>query len=409
MRMTRRLAVFVLFTAAYFMSYFFRSANAVIAPDLAREMGLSAANLGLMTSLFFAAFAAVQLPIGIGLDRWGPRWVTPAFLAIGVVGSLIFAVAPSFTVLAIGRALIGVGMAGVLMGAMKSFSQWFPAERFATTSGLLVGIGSLGALIAATPLAWINSLLGWRSVFVMGAGLTALVALAIVLWARNTPPGVPWPGGAAQQGSLRTVFRDARFWRIAPLVFFLSGILQGFQGLWAGPYLFDVYHLSKIEAGNILLLLSIGATIGYTTSGWLADRFGITRVILGVSLLFILSQYGLALHPALPLVNGLYVLFGLTGGFNVMLTAQTRQIFPLHITGKAVTAANLFAIGGVFVLQWLMGVIVNLFPADAGGHYPPQAHSAALLFTATGTLLAFLWYLPMAQKNIVGLAESKRS
>jgi MFS family permease len=400
MRMTRRLAVFVLFTAAYFMSYFFRSANAVIAPDLMREMGLSAANLGLMTSLFFAAFAAVQIPIGIGLDRWGPRGVTPAFLLIGVVGSLVFAVAPSFMVLTLGRALIGVGMAGVLMGAMKSFSQWFPAERFATASGLLVGIGSLGALLAATPLAWINAVLGWRSVFVVGAGLTALVALSIMLWARNTPPGVPWLGATTQQGSLRTVFSDARFWRIAPLVFFLSGILQGFQGLWAGPYLFDVQHLSKVEAGNVLLLLSIGATVGYTTSGWLADRFGITRVIVVVSVLFIASQYGLALHPALGVVRLLYVLFGLTGGFNVMLTAQTRQIFPLSITGKAVTGANLFAIGGVFVLQWLMGLIINRFPVDATGRYPPQAHTAALLFTATGTLLALLWYLPMTRRTV---------
>lgn len=397
--MNRRLTVFVLFTAAYFVSYFFRSANAVIAPDLSRELGLSAADLGLMTSLFFASFAAIQLPIGIGLDRWGPRWVTPLLLFVGVSGSLLFAGAPTFARLALGRALIGVGMAGVLMGAMKSFSQWFPVERFATASGLLVGIGSLGALVAATPLAWFNSVAGWRAVFVLGAGLTAAVAAAILLWARNTPPGVSWPGSRAGQGTLGTVFAEQRFWRIVPLVFFISGILQGFQGLWAGPYLFDVYQLDKIAAGNVLLCLSVGATLGYTLSGWLADRFGISRVIAVISVLFVSSQYLLALRLPLTWVYPLYLLFGLTGGFNVMLTAQTRLIFPVSMTGKAVTAANLFAIGGVFVLQWLMGLIINRFAADAAGHYPPQAHSAALFFTATGTLLAFLWYLPMVQQN----------
>lgn len=397
--MTRRLAVFVLFTAAYFVSYFFRSANAVIAPDLSREMSLSAADLGLMTSLFFASFAAIQIPIGIGLDRWGPRWVTPALLCIGVIGSLVFASAPSFAVLALGRALIGIGMAGVLMGAMKSFSQWFPADRFATASGLLVGIGSLGALLAATPLAWFNSVQGWRAIFLIGAGLTALVATAIVAWVRNTPPGVAWPGTTAGQGDLHTVFSNRQLWRIIPLVFFVSGILQGFQGLWAGPYLFDVYQLDKIAAGNILLLLSIGATVGYTGSGWLVDRLGTGRVMVAVSALFALSQYLLALRPPLAWVYLLYILFGVTGGFNVMLTAQTRQIFPLHMTGKAVTAANLFAIGGVFVLQWLMGLIINQFAADGAGHYPPQAHSAALFFTATGTLIALLWYLPLVKRK----------
>ena len=196
-----RAAVFGLFTAAYFMSYFYRSANAVIAPDLASEMALDAAQLGLMTSLFFAAFAAVQIPLGIGLDRWGPRWVTPGLMFVGVGGSLVFAVAPSFGVLALGRALIGMGMAGVLMGSMKIFSQWFPARRFATVSGLLVGIGSVGALVAATPLALLNAVRLAFGLF-FGAALTALIAAAIMLWTRNAPPG-RWTGGQRVRAAWR--------------------------------------------------------------------------------------------------------------------------------------------------------------------------------------------------------------
>lgn len=396
--MNRHFTIFVLFTAAYFMSYFFRSANAVIAPTLVREMGLSAADLGLMTSLFFATFAAVQTPVGVGLDRWGPRWVTPLLMLVGVVGALIFAVAPSFPVLALGRALIGMGMAGVLMGSLKIFSQWFSAERFATVSGLLVGIGALGSLTAATPLAWLAAQIGWRNIFVTGALLTAFFATAIMIWARNTPPGVAWTGGSNNAGSLMDIFRKPQVWRITPLIFFLAGGLMGFHGLWAGPYLFDVYGLSPIAGGNILLWLGVGVTIGYGASGWLADQFGLGRILAIGSLLFTLCLFGLALLPPLSVVVVLYVIFGITGGFNVMLMAQARQLFPLAMTGKAVSAVNMFGIGGTFILQWVMGLIINRFPADAAGHYPPQAYTTSLLFLAIGSLLAYLWYLPLTRK-----------
>jgi predicted MFS family arabinose efflux permease len=396
--MTRQFTIFVLFTSAMFLSYFFRSANAVIAPDLSAEMGLDAAQLGLMTSLFFGAFAAMQIPLGIGLDRWGPRWVTPGLMLAAVVGALVYANAGSFGVLALGRALIGMGMAGVLMGSLTIFSQWFSARRYATVSGLLVGLGSLGALAAATPLAWLNHTLGWRAVFVAGAIATACCAAAIMLWARNTPPGVPWRGGQGSRGGLRVIFADLRFWRIAPLTFFLAGMVLGFQALWAGPYLFDVLGLSPIDGGNVLLLLGIGTTLGYSMSGWLADRFGIARMTVVAGALFAASQLALAAQPPLIWVTLLYLIFGFTGGYNVMMMAQTRRLFPLNMTGQAVTAANLFAIGGTFLLQWWMGLIIGAFPATAG-HYPPIAYSTALLLTAVGTLATLLWYAPLAREQ----------
>ena len=403
--MTSRVRVFVLFTAAYFMSYFYRSTNAVIAPDLVADVGLNAAQLGLMTSLFFAAFAAMQIPLGIGLDRWGPRWVTPLLMLATVAGSLVFAAATAFGGLALGRALIGAGMAGVLMGSLKMFSQWFPARRFATVSGLLVGIGSFGALFAATPLAWLNATIGWRNVFLVGAVVTALFAAAIMLWTRNTPPGVTWTGDSAQQGSLRDVAGDARIWRIIPLTFFLAGTLMSFQGLWAGPYLFDIYGLNDIGAGNVLLALGVGTTLGFGGSGWACDRFGLARTMATVSAVFIASQFALALRPPLTVVTVLYFIFGLTGGFNVMMMAQARTLFPLAMTGKAVTFVNLFGIGGTFILQWVIGLIIGLYPVDAAGHYPPVAYTTVLLMTATGALLSLLWYVPLARGVVAAAAD----
>ncbi len=397
--MSARARVFWLFTSAYFLSYFYRSANAVIAPDLSAEMALGAGQLGLMTSLFFATFALAQLPLGVALDRWGPRWVTPGLMLVGAAGSAAFALAPGFGALALGRGLIGVGMAGVLMGSLKAFSRWYPAERFATVSGLLVGIGSTGAMIAATPLAWLNSAVGWRTVFVLVGAATVLIALAISTWTRSAPDGAPAPVHDAEAGHLGAVFADLRFWRMAPLAFFMAGTLLGFQGLWAGPYLFDVLHLDAIAAGNVLLMMGVGVTCGFVASGWLADRFGLPRTVALMAVLFVAAQAGLALRPPLAMVAGLYLAFGFSGAFNIMLLAHARHAFPAAITGQAVTAVNLFGIGGTFVLQWAMGLIIGTWNADAAGHYPPEAYTAVLACTAVGAALTLLWYLPLARRT----------
>jgi nitrate/nitrite transporter NarK len=393
--MKRAYSIFGLFVGAYFLSYFFRTANAVIAPDLARDLDLAADQLGLMTSLFFASFAAIQLPLGLGLDRWGPRWVTPGLMLVGALGSLLFGLGESFVVVALGRALIGVGMGGILMGALRAFGEWFPPQRFATISGVFVGVGSLGALAAATPLAWLNDTWGWRTIFVGGAVLTAVSAVSVMLFTRNTPPGVPWRSSAGGTGGLGQIFRDLRYWRLVPLNAALNGTLLALQGLWAGPYLYDAYGLQAIEVGSLLLLLSIGATIGYTVSGWLADRFGMSRVIAVMSTIFVLSQVALALRPTTALLPVLLPVLGLCGAANVAVLAQARQIFPPALSGRALTAVNLFGFSGAFALQWLMGLVISRFPPTATGAYPPVAYSAALALTAALSLIALLWYIPL--------------
>lgn len=393
------LRIFGLFAAAYFLSYFYRSVNAIIAPDISRELSLSASQLGLMTSLFFAAYAAAQIPIGISLDRWGSRFVVPGLMMLSAAGSLVFATAQSLLTLSIGRALIGVGMASILMGSLKVFSLWFPPNRFATAAGMLMGIGSCGALAAATPLAWLSESAGWRAAFGWGALLIALSAVSITLWTRNTPPGTPWPREEATSRGLFAVFLNLNFWRIALMSFFIVGGLLGIQSLWAGPYLFDAVGLSKIAVGNMLSLLALGVAAGYATFGWLADRFGLAQVALAGSGVFVLCQLALALGAPAALVPFVYVLFGLSGGTSTVLLAHARLIFPPQMTGRVVSAVNLFGITGVFVLQWLIGLVVDRFPIDAAGHYPPRAYTAAFLITTAGALLALIWYLPLAWRS----------
>jgi predicted MFS family arabinose efflux permease len=403
----RRTFIFLLFTSAYFLSQFFRSTNAVIAPNLAQDLTLTASQLGLMTSLFFAVFALAQIPLGIGLDRWGPRWMTSGTMLAAVAGSLLFAVAQNFGMAAAARALLGLGMAGVLIGGLKTFSQWYPAERFATATGLLTGIGSLGALVAATPLAWMNVAFGWRMVFVAGAFLIALSAASIAIWARNTPPGVTWSSQRQSENQIHRIVRKDIFWRIALLMGIHGGITGAYRTLWAGPYLYDMYVMDEITVGNFLLLMSVGTIVGFIATGWIVDRFGLMWSAVGLGLLLLISLIVLALRPEHAVLAPMYLVFGLTSGLGVVLVGHARRVFPSRWTGQVLSLVNLAAFGGIFLFQWGSGVLIDRFPIDPAGHYSSQAYTTMLAISALAYLAAFLWYLPTTRPTALATQQTE--
>ncbi len=403
-----RWTVVAVFLIAYWLSFFYRSTNAVIADDLARDVGLGASSLGLMTSLFFLVFAAVQLPLGSALDRYGARFVTPALLLAAVAGSLAFATASDFGGLALGRALIGLGMAGVLMGALKAFASWFDPRAFATVSSVFVGIGSLGALAAATPLAWLASTIGWRGVFGWGALVVLLAAIAIAVVAREpvrarTREPAHAPGSTAAtrpRAGFGQVFRDDAFWRLALLTFAVTGGLFAWQGLWAGPFLTQGLGLDVLRAGNVLLALGAGITAGFLSSGVAAARLGVERTLaLGATAFLATLVAWLLVTPAwpLPLLVVLAAFMGLTGASNVLNYAAARDAFP-HMPGRAVTAVNLFGIGGGALLQWGLGAVIGAYPTEAGGH-DATAFRAALAVTALLVAIALARYAPLTRRS----------
>jgi len=389
-RVLRASSIFAIWLFAYLLSYFYRSANAVIASDLRADVGLSNEQLGFMTSLFYLAFAVTQLPLGAALDRWGPRLVTPSLLLVGAAGSLLFALGESYLVLSVARALLGVGFAGVLMGAMKAFSSWFPSARFATVSGVLVGIGSSGALLAGTPLAWLAGELGWRAVFLWGAAIVALAAVVIVVGGRNAPPNIAWRARGAAGAGIDTIVRDHRFWRIAFLNLATVGATFAVQGLWGGPYLTDLYAFSDLQVGNALVALGIGVVAGNLACGWLADGFGRGSVVVMSATVFVAMQVLLAIAlPAAP-VAVIYLVFGLSSAYFVVLAAEVRAIFPLNLTGRALTGVNFFGMAGAMVVQWLMGVVIGAGDGVAG-------YRVAFMATAALSTVAVLAYLPMVR------------
>ncbi len=416
----RRVIIFAAFVTAYFLSQFLRQANAVIATDIVSEFGLTAGQLGLMTSLFYLAFAAVQLPLGGLLDHHGPRAVTPLIMLIAVPGCLLFASAQNFPALSAGRALVGLGMSGVLMGAYVAFGAWFPTERFSTLAGLMMGLGSLGGLGAAAPLAWLNDAVGWRTVFYVAAGLVLLSAGAVAIWARDphrrptqtkpheakpqvdtTPPDTPMqPSHTPNHPSnLGTVLRSGDFWRIALMFFWMPGIMLAIQGLWAGPFLHDVLGLSSLRIGAHLMLIPIGAVLGNLVSGFLGDRLGPGRVVYVAAACFFATQIGfmgVTLWPQEAAVPVIYFMFGYTAGHQVLLLAHARQVFPYNVIGRALTAVNMFGFLGATALQWSMGSVIGSFARNTAGNYPPEAYLAAFGVAAGGLILTLLWYTPLA-------------
>lgn len=409
--LTRSWSIFAIWLFAYLHSYFYRSANAVIAADLQADIGLNSEQLGLMSSVFYLAFALVQLPLGAALDRWGPRLVTPALMLVGAAGSLLFALGESYLMLTIARALLGVGFAGVLMGALKAFAAWFPSNRFATVSSLFIGVGACGALLAGTPLAWLAGEVGWRAIFAGGAGFVTVAGLAIAVATRSAPRSSAAPRQArgsaparqvaharpaqgAANGGFGLIVRDHRFWRIAFVNFSSLGVVLAVQGLWGAPYLSVVYGLGDLQVGNALVVMGIGVIIGNLACGWLCDRFGRGVVVITGASVFLTSQALLALAPSGLPIGLTYLAFGLFSAYFVALVDEVRTVFPPHLTGRAMTGLNFFGMTGAMFFQWLMGVIIE---ASSGGADATAGYRLAFLMTTAMGALALLLYVPVAR------------
>jgi MFS family permease len=382
-------ALFFVFATGYFLAYFLRSANAVLAPSLQLEVGLSPADLGFMTGALFGAYAAAQFPVGLALDRWGPRWVAASLMLVGALGCILFAVGTTFLSLTVARVLLGVGTGSVLLAGLKAFSLWFPPTRYATVSGIYFATGSLGAFAAATPLALLEGAIGWRAAFLVAAALVTAAALLIAL--RSPSVGRRTADAPAPTASEPKAGATGDVLRLMLMTFFFTGPTLAFQTLWAGPLLFEVHGFDSVAAGNLLLLMSIGVTAGYAASGALADRFGLFEMTSAGAIAFVVMQLVLATHYA-PILPAAFVLFGFTGGHCVLILANGRRLLGAARSGRATGAVNAAGIGGVFIAQWAIGIVVGAVAE------PADAYRWALGATAALTLVAWLVYLPVGRR-----------
>jgi predicted MFS family arabinose efflux permease len=363
------LPMYFAFAAGYLMSYFFRSVNAVISPDLTRELALTPASLGLLTSAYFIAFAAVQLPAGMLLDRYGPRRVEPMLLAVAGTGALFFALADGVPGLLAARALIGAGSGVCLMAPLTGIAAWYPSEKRASLGGWMMVAGGVGALIATTPLEFALRFSSWRMVF----AALALVTYAVAAWIWLKVPDIAkheeTAGLAAQWAGVKAVFSHPRLWWIAPLGAIAMGAFMAIQGLWAVPWLMEVSGYDRALAARHLLLTGVTIVAGYILIGLFASRLArrgvLPRHLFAAGFALNAAAFA-AIFAGLPGTYLWWSLYGLGAAVNVLTFTVLNDGFATELTGRANTAVNLIMFTGSFAAQSGIGLVVEAARAMQG-------------------------------------------
>ncbi|MDA9451125.1 MFS transporter [Bradyrhizobium sp. CCBAU 21360] len=391
----RRIArVFLPFVAGYYLSYLFRTINALMASHLSSDTGVGAADLGLLTAVYFLVFAVAQIPIGILLDRFGPRRVQSILLLLAAAGAGLFAISTDFLSLLIARAMIGLGVAAALTAGLKSIVLWFPRERVALLNGYMVMLGSLGAVTATVPLEYLLAWMGWRQLFEVLAAATGATAILIytVVPERGIVP-------STARVTLSSVFSDRRFWRMAPLSATCIGSSWSLQGLWASPWLIDVEGFDRDSLVRQLFIMSIvlsggawlfGMAVHYTKR----RGIGAEAILAMVAVLFIAAELALILRAPLPSIWPWSVV-AIVGTATVVSFAVIADYFPPELAGRANGALNVLHFGWAFLAQYVTGLILEQWSAN-DGHRPIQAYQVAFglnvaLQIATFVLFALPW------------------
>ena len=393
--------LFLPFAGAYFLSYHFRTANAVVGPVLSNELPLGASDLGLLTSAYFLAFGLAQLPLGVLLDRFGPRRVESALLIIAAAGAALFACSNDIETLTIARGMIGLGVSACLMASLKSFSQWFPPERQASLTGWIMTSGTLGALAASAPLDAALQIAGWREVFFVLSGLTLLMSCWIFF-------GVPDRADAARHEHLSDqiagiwrVLGSREFWRFAPLCSFLVGGFMAVQSLWSSAWMIHVNGFSRSLAADHLAAMSMAMIVSYALIGLLSTGLARRRImpiyLLGSGLMLALLTLLLIITEAVEQHYLLWIAYGVFSSCGTLVYSSAATRFPIALSGRVTTSLNLLVFAGAFSLQWGLGILIEAL--QASGHSDIFAHRSAFVLLFTLQAASLIWLLVSSRKR----------
>ena len=377
----KRWIIFLLACLLFVLSQFYRASVAVISPELIDELALDTTQISLISAAFFYAFALMQIPISMYLDGIGPRISMTLLSLVAVAGSVLFGLGHSVPALVAGRVLMGFGMACNLMGTLKLITLWFSPRYFATLSALVVSTGTLGNLMAATPLVLLAQSMGWRNAFLVMAAVNLVLGVIFFAVVRDRPrvPLVPdMPDAVSTRlgdifRSLAALFREKDYWIISMGTFCRYGIFAAVQALWAGPFLIEVLGVAPVSAGNLLVLTSIGIVVGSPVFGWFSDTVFAHRkgvVVCGLAgmaaVLLILTR--LTPGTGMAVLSVLFFSFGFFGSAGGIMYAHIKERMPAERAGAAMTGINFFTMIGVAVfLQGLGNMMKYLHPGDSMG------------------------------------------
>ena len=387
---TGTVGLLAVLAAAFTVSQFYRTAPAVIGPELRSGLALSPAELGLAAGAFFIAFSLMHVPIGVLLDRYGPRRVMAAMLTIAGAGAALFSQAGGAAGLVAAQLLIGAGCSAMFVGGLVVVSQRFPPARFGGLAALLTSVSGIGMILSGTPFAALTEAVGWRTGFLIAAAVSLVLALVIF---RAVPrrgerlPEQPAESFLRSVLDLSRIFRHAPVWGVIALAMVAYPSIIALRGFWGGPYLADVHGADTIERGDILLVMSVATMVGAGLYA-LFER----RTTLRMPFIYLaagtssLGFWILALAPLSSSVQAALV-FVLIGAFNfgsILLLAIARDMFPDRLTGRAITSVNFTSFMGAGLMQVVPGIALGLWLA-VDGHPPAEAYR--VVFAGIGAVL----------------------
>ncbi|MFH1152856.1 MAG: MFS transporter [Pseudomonadota bacterium] len=401
---TYRWLIFVLLGFSYVLVYFHRLCPAVLAVDLMRDLNATGTLTGLLGAAYFYPYALMQIPAGLLSDSWGARKTITLFFVVAFTGSVILGMSTTVVVAITGRTLVGIGVAMLFVPTMKILAEWFHKREFSLMTGILMAMGGIGSLTAATPLVLVSARIGWRNSFILVGLFTLFLAVLVWIFVRNRPSEFGWPSPAEPSSGpgksislgrgVNMVLANPGFWPLAVWFFFDLGIFFSLGGLWGGPFLTQVYGLTKAEGGHILSMISVGMVVGSPVLSLLSDRVFQGRkpvLVLASGVMIVLTGVLYWFTDTIP-VAGLYGIFLVMGIFGSAIVVigftANKELFPLEIAGTATGLINLFPFAGGAVFQPVLGHVLERFGRTGSG-FSLAGYKAVMLCLLVSAAVAF--------------------
>ena len=393
----------------YMISQFFRNSIGVIGPDLARDFDLRAGDLSWLSSIFFFAFAAAQIPVGVAIDRFGPRAVMLVTAALTLIGAAVFAFAPNYAGLLTGRALLGLGCSSFYMGSLTIYAREFAPSRFGQLTGMQLGAGSVGTLVATAPLAWAAQAWGWRGAFWGVAAISAVMTVLVLLFVHESAEARASRAARSETlgQSLNGVGRAMRapeFWTLFYMQLTVYSPFAAVLGLWAAPWLAQVHGVPPEGRGRLLFVMALAQIVGLFFWGGLDRPMRSYKRPALIAIAGSITVMGVAALVDVP-AGWLMVYFAAFGFFTAgspLITAHGKNLFPAELTARGLTLMNIGTVGGVWVQQFLTGLVMDLYPftqGPTGRVYPPEAYKAVFALMAAELALGVVLYLRVVDRH----------
>ena len=396
--------IFLPFACGYFLSYLYRSTNAVLAPYLSNDLNLNAEQLGLITSAYFLTFGLFQLPLGVLLDKFGARKVQSILFLIAATGAILFSLGNDVWSLVTARGLIGLGVSGALMAAFKAFAVWFPKERLPLLIGLFMSAGGMGAIVASTPLEMALQVTDWRGVYLFLGIATIFVGLLIFFVVPEKREDSDTEKPLPVLKVLKNIYTSYAFWRIGPLSGIAGGTGLAILGLWAGPWLSDIGKFNKNEIANILFISTIMMTIGTTSLGIITDylrKFNISPVgVMGGALFVFIIPLTIITFGIMPKAIWPWVVLSITSLAATLAYAGLSQYFPTSYAARASTAINLICFLMAFIAQYAIGFIMQAVEPGKQSGYSIKAYQAGFGLFLGILIICYIIFIIMSVLEI---------